>query len=88
MAKKFVTFGEIMLRLSAPFNLRFSQVRNFNATFGGGEVNVAVSLLNYGLETEYVTSLPAHEIGNLCLQSLRVHSVGTNYVLRIWGVLP
>jgi len=64
MGSKFVTFGEIMLRLTAPSNSRFAQVNNFNVTFGGGEANVAVSLSNYGLKTEYITSLPANDIGD------------------------
>ncbi len=55
---KVITFGEIMLRLSTPGYLRFSQARQFEATFGGGEANVAVSLANYGIETEFVTRLP------------------------------
>ncbi|HIT81774.1 MAG TPA: sugar kinase, partial [Candidatus Caccoplasma merdavium] len=49
MSKKVVTFGEIMLRLATPGYLRFSQAKEFTATFGGGEANVAVSLANYGL---------------------------------------
>jgi len=82
MGSKFVTFGEIMLRLTAPSNSRFAQVNNFNVTFGGGEANVAVSLSNYGLKTEYITSLPANDIGDFCLQSLRAQNVGLNYVAR------
>lgn len=58
MKNKIVTFGEIMLRLATPDYLRFSQASTLNATFGGGEANVAVSLANYGLETEFVTRLP------------------------------
>ena len=57
---KIVTFGELMLRLQ-PFNYeRFVQATSFEATFGGGEANVAVSLANYGLDAEFVTKLPAH----------------------------
>ena len=53
---KVITFGEIMLRLSTPGYLRFSQAKEFAATFGGGEANVAVSLANYGIETEFVVT--------------------------------
>ena len=80
--KKIVTFGEIMLRLSPPASLRFGQTRSFEAIYGGGESNVAVSLANYGLDTEYVTRLPAHEIGEACLQFLRQHNVGTHFIIR------
>lgn len=58
MSKKVITFGEIMLRLATPDYLRFCQANQFNATFGGGEANVAASLANYGIETEFVTRLP------------------------------
>lgn len=80
--KKIVTFGEIMLRLSPPCAQRFVQARSFDIVFGGGESNVAVSLANFGLITEHVTRLPAHEIGEACLQFLRQHNVGTRYILR------
>ena len=80
--KKIITFGEIMLRLSPPNQLRFSQARTFDATYGGGESNVAVSLANYGLETEYVTRLPNNDIGDSCLQYLRQYGVGTRFIQR------
>ena len=78
--KKIVTFGEIMMRLSPPGALRFGQARSFDVVYGGGESNVAVSLANFGLETEFVTWLPAHEIGEACLQFLRQYNVGTRHV--------
>ncbi len=80
--KKIVTFGEVMLRLSPPGVLRFGQARSFDVVYGGGESNVAATLANFGLATEFVTRLPANEIGNACLQYLRQYSVGTSYVLR------
>jgi 2-dehydro-3-deoxygluconokinase len=80
--KKIVTFGEIMLRLSPPNQLRFGQARSFDATYGGGESNVAVSLSNYGLETEYVTRLPSNDLGESCLQYFRQYGVGTQHILR------
>ncbi|HOO18835.1 MAG TPA: sugar kinase, partial [Paludibacteraceae bacterium] len=55
MSKKIVTFGEIMLRLATPGYERFCQASQLIATFGGGEANVAVSLANYGMQTEFVT---------------------------------
>ncbi|MDR2498437.1 MAG: sugar kinase, partial [Tannerellaceae bacterium] len=58
MGHKVVTFGEIMLRLAAPAYLRLGQTRLLEATFGGGEANVAVSLANFGIATEFVTRLP------------------------------
>jgi 2-dehydro-3-deoxygluconokinase len=79
---KVITFGEIMLRLATPEHLRFTQVTSFNASFGGGEANVAVSLANFGLETEYVTRLPKNDIGQSVLMELRKHNVGTKFILQ------
>ena len=80
---KVVTFGEIMLRLSTPGYQRFSQARQFDATFGGGEANVAVSLANYGIDTSFVTRLPDNDIARSCLQELRGLGVGTSDI--VWG---
>jgi 2-dehydro-3-deoxygluconokinase len=77
-----VTFGEIMLRLSPPGHLRFTQARGFDAVYGGGESNVAVSLANYGIPATFVTRLPSHEIGEACLQFLRQNGVETAHILR------
>lgn len=68
---KIVTFGEIMLRLATPGHLRFSQTHEFEATFGGGEANVAVSLSNYGEDAHFVTALPDNDIAKACLAELR-----------------
>lgn len=81
MEKKIITFGEIMLRLATPGNLRFSQATEFNATFGGGEANVAVSLANYGMATEFVTRLPQNDIAKSALMNLRKYGVGTNHII-------
>jgi 2-dehydro-3-deoxygluconokinase len=81
MSKKIVTFGEIMLRLATPEHQRFSQVTSFGATFGGGEANVAVSLANYGLDTEFVTRLPQNDIGQAVIMDLKKHGVGTSKIL-------
>jgi len=79
---RIVTFGEIMMRLSPPNHLRFNQARSFDMVFGGGESNVAVSLANFGLEADFVTRLPANELGETCLQNLRQLNVGTSHILR------
>ncbi|WP_026810131.1 sugar kinase [Arenibacter latericius] len=79
--KKIVTFGEILLRLSTERHLRFSQATNFNATYGGGEFNVAVSLANFGMETEFVTRLPQNDIGDCALQEIRKYKVGTDHII-------
>ena len=70
MQKKIVTFGEIMLRLATPGYNRLIQSSSLNATFGGGEANVAVSLANYGLPVEFVTRLPENEIADWCISCL------------------
>lgn len=79
---RIVTFGEIMLRLATPGNLRFGQADSFTATFGGGEANVAVSLANYGLDVDFVTRLPQNDLGEACLRDLRKYGVGTSHILR------
>jgi len=68
---KVVTFGEVMLRLSAPGFERFGQSNVLNATFGGGEANVAVSLANYGIPVSFVTRLPKNDIATVCTNELR-----------------
>jgi 2-dehydro-3-deoxygluconokinase len=80
--KKIVTFGEIMLRLAPPGYQRFTQATSFEATYGGGEANVAVSLANFGQEVEYVTRLPKNALGDACLASLCAHRVGTRFIDR------
>lgn len=79
---KIVTFGEIMLRLACPEHLRFSQVHGFEATFGGGEANVAVSLANFGFDAEFVTALPSNDIAEACLRELRGYGVGVGNCLE------
>ena len=70
-----------MLRLSTPGYLRFSQARQFDATFGGGEANVAVSLANFGIDAEFVTRLPDNDIARSCLRDLRSYGVGTSHCI-------
>ena len=76
-----ITFGEIMLRLSTPGYLRFGQARQFDATFGGGEANVAVSLANYGINAAFVTRLPDNDIAKSCLKDLRSYGVDTSRII-------
>ncbi|MBA6152818.1 sugar kinase [Gelidibacter maritimus] len=78
---KVVTFGEIMLRLSTERHLRFSQANKFAASYGGGEFNVAVSLANYGVSTEFVTRLPNNEIGACALKEMRKYNVESKNVV-------
>ncbi len=79
---KIVTMGEIMLRLSTPGQSRFVQTDTFDINYGGGEANVAVSVANYGHEAYFVSKLPAHEIGQAAVNSLRKFGVHTDYVAR------
>lgn len=80
--KRIITFGEIMLRLAPEGYYRFVQTESFNATYGGGEANVAVSLANYGLDAAFVTKLPAHDIGQAAINSLRRYGVDTKFITR------
>lgn len=85
MNPKVVTFGEIMLRLKAPGHERFFQSPHLEATFGGGEANVAVSLANYGMKSAFVTVLPDNDIANACLRELKGFGVDTSFVRRAPG---
>ena len=79
---KFLTFGEIMLRLKSPGLERFFQSPMLEATFGGGEANVAVSLSNYGKDAAFLTVLPQNIIGDECVHELRKFGVDTTRILR------
>ena len=74
--------GEIMLRLSSPGNSRLVQSESMEVNYGGGEANVAVSLQNYGNEVYFVSRVPAHEVGQAAVNSLRRYGVHTDYVVR------
>ena len=82
MSQKYITFGEIMLRLKSPNFERFFQSPVLEATFGGGEANVAVSLANFGLDAAYVTILPSNDIGNACISEVRKFGVDTSMIAR------
>lgn len=79
---KFLTFGEIMLRLKSPGLERFFQSPMLEATFGGGEANVAVSLANYGQDVAYLTVLPKNTIADECVKELRKFGVETDRIVR------
>lgn len=82
MMNKVVTFGEIMLRLGAPDYLRLVQSHQLDVSFAGAEANVAVSLSNYGIPTDYITCLPQNPMAEKCLRELRSYQVGTSHVQR------
>ncbi|MCL2564935.1 MAG: sugar kinase [Defluviitaleaceae bacterium] len=79
---KIVCFGEIMLRLAPPGYQRFTQADTFEAVYGGGEANVAVSLANFGLEASYITKIPNNPIGQSAINELRRYGVDTCEILR------
>ncbi|QEC52248.1 2-dehydro-3-deoxygluconokinase [Anseongella ginsenosidimutans] len=80
--KSIVTFGEVMLRLATPGYQRFQQAKQFEASFGGGEANVAVSLANYGLPARFVTRLPDNDLSDALISELRGLQVDTGSILR------
>src|SRR5665648_562166 len=82
---KFMTFGEIMLRLKSPGNECLLQSPKLEATFGGGEANVAVSLANFGLDAGFVTVLADNLIGDACIQELKRFSVDVSKIQRSSG---
>ncbi|MCI8818324.1 MAG: sugar kinase [Oscillibacter sp.] len=79
---KLVTFGEIMMRLNPAGYQRFVQAESFEASYAGGEANVAVSVANYGLDAAFVTKVPAHEIGQCAVNTLRRFGVDTSGMVR------
>ena len=80
--KKYITFGEIMLRLKPPHWERFFQSPLLEATFGGGEANVAVGLARFGLNVAYVSVIPNNPIGDACIGELRKQGVDTSLIIR------
>ena len=82
MENKVVTFGEIMMRLNPEGYLRFVQADRFEATYAGGEANVAVSLANYGIHAAFVSKVPEHEIGQCAVNELRRYGVDTSLMVR------
>ena len=79
---KYLSFGEIMLRLKTPGVERFFQSPMLEATFGGGEANVAVSLSNYGCDAAYLSILPKNALADHCIGELRRFGVDTSRILR------
>jgi 2-dehydro-3-deoxygluconokinase len=82
MSKKIITFGEVMLRLKSPKHERLFQSPVLEATFGGGEANVAVSLANFGMESSFVTLLPKNNIAESCIGELRRFGVDTSNIIH------
>ncbi|MDH4198229.1 MAG: PfkB family carbohydrate kinase, partial [Candidatus Aminicenantes bacterium] len=80
--KKFAAFGEIMLRLSPPHRETLLQSPRLEATFGGAEANVAVSLARFGHEVRFVSVIPANEVGDAAVRELRRAGVGTEMIVR------
>jgi 2-dehydro-3-deoxygluconokinase len=80
--KKVVCFGEIMLRLNPEGYQRFVQASRFEASYAGGEANVAVSLSNFGVDAAFVSKIPAHEIGQSAVNALRQFGVDTSKIIR------
>ncbi|MBR2861554.1 MAG: sugar kinase [Clostridia bacterium] len=80
--KRIITFGEIMMRLNPEGYNRFVQANKFEASYAGGEANVAVSLANFGLKAAFVSKVPAHEIGQCAVNELRRFGVDTDYIVR------
>ncbi len=79
---KIITFGEIMLRLMPPGFNRITETRLFEALYAGGEANVAASLACYGQQTEFVSRVPANDLGDACIGYLRQHGIGAAHIVR------
>ena len=79
---RYIAFGEIMLRLKPPGSERFFQSPHLEATFGGGEANVATALARFGCDCAYVSVIPANAIGDACVSELRRHGIDTSLIAR------
>ena len=79
---RIITFGEIMMRLNPEGYRRIVQADRFEVSYAGGEANVAVSLANYGEDAAFVSVIPAHEVGQACVNSLRRYGVDTGQIVR------
>lgn len=82
MAKRVITFGEIMMRLNPKEYLRLVQANDLEVSYSGGEANVAVSLANLGYDAAFVSKVPSHAVGQCAVNALRTFGVDTSYVLR------
>jgi len=80
---KIATFGEVMLRLKSPGHDRLFQSSQLEATFGGGEANVAVSLAQFGLDAKFITALPDNDIGKACIKELRGFDVDVSGIVSV-----
>lgn len=80
--KKVVTFGEVLLRLSTKEYSKFSQANDFNAEYGGSELNVATTLVNFGMDADFITRLPDNDIGECAIMQMRKHNVNTNFIVK------
>ena len=78
---RIITFGEIMMRLNPEGYLRFVQADKFEATYAGGEANVAVSLANYGMDVGFLTVLPDNPLTDACVRELRGFGVDTSRIV-------
>ena len=91
MMKRVICFGEIMLRLNPPGYLRIKQTTSFEASYAGGEANVAVSLVNYGDQASFVTKLPRNDLTAAALRQLRGYGVDVSHVAmgdKLLSLLP
>jgi 2-dehydro-3-deoxygluconokinase len=80
--KDVVAFGEVMMRLTPPGYSRIRQTRSFDLLYGGAEANVAISLAHFGVPVEFVTRLPANDVGDACMHFLRQYGLGLRHVVR------
>jgi len=80
--KKVVGFGELLLRLGTGQFQRFTQARQFEAFYTGAEANTCVSLANYGMEAYVVSKVPAHDMGQACINFLKGYGLNTDYIVR------
>ena len=79
---KIVTLGEIMLRLSTVKNLKIIQATGFDAVYGGGEANVAVSCANFGHDVYFISKVPDNELGQAVINNLRQYGISTKYIAK------
>ena len=79
----FITFGEILMRLSTPHHQTFEQSQAFDVHYGGAEMNVAIGLSGLGINTTMITALPNNDLGESIVQNLRRYNVNADHIKRL-----
>ncbi len=81
MNRKFITIGEIMLRLTPPHYDKIRMASSFEASYGGSEANIALALANLGIDSTFFTVVPDNSLGKSAVRMLRSNDVHCSPVI-------